>query len=77
VAVVATTGTLLLRLSAPALLSIDGVDKGERVSFRDAIAPGRHLLKAVTPDGTKSAEQVINVVAGDTLRLNLTLQAKP
>ena len=59
------------------MLSIDGVDKGQRSRFSEALNPGRHLLKAVTANGTQSAEQVINVVAGETLRVTLTLQAKP
>ena len=73
----ATTGLLQLRISAPAVLSIDGVDKGERRNFSEDIAPGRHLVKAVTRDGSMQAEQVINVTAGETLRVTLTLQAKP
>ncbi len=73
----ATTGLLQLRISAPAVLSIDGVDKGERSRFAEALSPGRHLLRAVTRDGSMSAEQVINVIAGDTTRATLTLQAKP
>ncbi len=76
-AAAATTGLLQLRISAPAVLSIDGVDKGERRNFSEDLNPGRHLVKAVTRDGTQSAEQVINVVAGETLRVTLTLQAKP
>lgn len=60
------------------MLSIDGVDQGERTQFRGPLSPGQHLIKAVSRDGTMSAELKVNIVAGDTLRPpTLTLQAKP
>lgn len=73
----ATTGVLLLSLSAPAVVSIDGVDKGERGRFREELSVGRHLITATTRDGSASAQQAIQVRGGDTLRVNLTLQPKP
>jgi len=69
----ATTGVLRVRISAPAILYIDGVEKGERVSFNEPIAPGRHEVRADTKDGTKTAKQTVNVVAGETVTITLTL----
>lgn len=74
----ATTGLLQLRLSVPAMLSIDGVEKGEKTRHVESLPPGGHVISAVTKDGKMSAQMTITITAGDTLRpATLTLQARP
>jgi serine/threonine-protein kinase len=69
----ATTGVLRLLISGPAILSIDGQDKGEAARFQGALSPGQHEVKAVSRDGTMSARKIITIVAGETKVDTLTL----
>lgn len=69
-------GLLFLTLTTPGVVSIDGVQIGERSRLRETLSAGRHLIR-VERDGFITKDTVLAVLGGDTLRVTLSLQARP
>jgi serine/threonine protein kinase len=71
-------GTLQLLL-APApggKVSIDGVPKGEVSRLSEQLPAGPHAVR-VERDGFVTKDTVVTIIAGQPLRITLTLQARP
>ncbi len=69
-------GTLQLLLTTPGNVSIDGVGKGERTRLQEQLAPGPHLVR-VEREGFVTKDTVVTLLAGQTIRVTLSLQARP
>lgn len=68
--------TLQLLLSTPAVVSIDGVSKGEQSRLQEFLPAGDHLIR-VEKDGFVTKDTVVSLRAGESTRIRLSLQPKP
>jgi serine/threonine-protein kinase len=71
-----TEAVLLLRLPIPGNVLVDGVDRGQKANWRESIRPGQHSIR-IARDGYAPIDTNITFVAGDTVRVTLTLVARP
>lgn len=69
-------GTLQLVLSAPGLVEIDGKDFGERARFQTQLSEGTHVVR-VRKDGFTTLNLTVEIKAGVTTPLKLTLEPRP
>jgi len=67
---------LRLAVSPPGVVSIDGVDKGERRQMQEEIRPGQHQI-SVRKDGYAPLDTIITFTAGKTETVRLTLTPRP
>jgi serine/threonine protein kinase len=72
----ATPTEILLRVSPAGMILIDGVEKGDRGSLREAIRPGVHQI-SVRKDGFAPLDTTITFAAGQPTRVTLTLVPRP
>ena len=72
----AQMGTLQLVLSAPGLVEIDGKDFGERARFQTQLSEGTHVVR-VRKDGFTTLNLTVEIKAGVTTPLKLTLEPRP
>ncbi len=75
-AAAAATGTLQLILTTPGIVSIDGKEIGERARYQTTLAPGTHVI-SVRKDGFVTLTQTVEIKAGETTPLRLTLEPRP
>jgi serine/threonine protein kinase len=67
---------ILLRVSPAGMILIDGVEKGEKGSLREAIRPGQHQI-SIRKDGFVPLDTTITFAAGQPTRVSLTLVPRP
>jgi serine/threonine protein kinase len=68
--------TLRLALTPPGIVSIDGVDKGEKRQLQEEIRPGTHVI-SVRKDGYAPIDTTVTFTAGKTETIRLTLTPRP
>ncbi len=74
--VAAQTGTLQLVLSTPGIVEIDGKDFGEKARFQTPLTEGTHVVR-VRKEGFTTITQTVEIRAGTTTPLRLTLEPRP
>jgi hypothetical protein len=69
-------GTLQLVLSAPGIVEIDGRDVGEKARYQTQLPEGTHVIR-VRKEGFITLTQTVEIKAGATVPLRLTLEPRP
>ncbi|MCE9601112.1 MAG: protein kinase [Gemmatimonadetes bacterium] len=72
----AQMGTLQLVLSAPGLVEIDGREIGEKKNYQTSLSDGTHVV-VVRKDGFTTLRTTVEIKAGVTTPLRLTLEPRP
>ena len=70
-----STGTLRIRLSPPGILEVDGRTIGEKSAHQMALPEGTHII-VVRKDGYSTETRPVDIKAGETVTLTITLQPR-